>query len=156
MTLDLQIYSLSGERCCLQTDPDITVPELKTAIKAQMSIPERERQLFSGVEELGRTVFALTDLVGDEPLVLQLVRRDPQQARWLQEVRTQVRCRAPKWFKQAPVAARGDRDVMLAAVAQNWQCLSYATRELKADRQVILAGVSQNGYALKHASNELQ
>ena len=51
---------------------------------------------------------------------------------------------------------RADREVVLAAVAQNGYALRYASVELRADREVVLAAVAQDGDALQFASVELR
>jgi hypothetical protein len=51
---------------------------------------------------------------------------------------------------------QSDREVVLAAVAQNGRALEHASAELQGDREVVLAAVAQDGHALKHASAELQ
>ena len=45
---------------------------------------------------------------------------------------------------------RGDREVVLEAVSQNYYALQYASRE------VVLEAVRQNGRALLYANAELQ
>ena len=44
-----------------------------------------------------------------------------------------------------------DREVVLAAVAQNGYALRQASAELKANRKVVLVAVAKNGNALYHA-----
>ena len=51
---------------------------------------------------------------------------------------------------------RGDREVVMTAVAQNGWALIYATEELRRDREVVMTAVAQNGYALEHATEELR
>ena len=50
----------------------------------------------------------------------------------------------------------GDREVVLAAVAQHGNALEYAAAELTGDREVVLAAVAQNSLALMHAAAELK
>ena len=40
---------------------------------------------------------------------------------------------------------QGDREVVLAAVAQNWWTLQFATEEMRDDREVVMSAVAQNG-----------
>jgi hypothetical protein len=56
----------------------------------------------------------------------------------------------------APAELRGDRDIVLAAVAQDGNNLKYAAAELKRDREVVLAAVTRNGRALGSAAAELR
>ena len=51
---------------------------------------------------------------------------------------------------------QGDKEIVLAAVAQNAQALRYASLELQADKEVVLAAVTQCGWALGYASKTLQ
>jgi hypothetical protein len=44
---------------------------------------------------------------------------------------------------------RGDRDVVLAAVAQDGYSLIDASRELRCDREVAITAVRQTGNALR-------
>jgi hypothetical protein len=56
----------------------------------------------------------------------------------------------------ASAELQADREVELAAVAQNGRALRHASAELKADREVVLAAVAQDGSALQDASAELR
>jgi len=49
-----------------------------------------------------------------------------------------------------------DREVVLAAVAQNGYALEFASGNLKKDREVVLAAVAQNGHALHYTSEDLK
>jgi uncharacterized protein YdeI (YjbR/CyaY-like superfamily) len=51
----------------------------------------------------------------------------------------------------AAEALRADKEFMLAAVAQNGRALYFAAEALRADKQVVLAAVTQNGLALQYA-----
>ena len=51
---------------------------------------------------------------------------------------------------------RGDREIVLAAVAQDGCALHHAAAELRGDREVVLAAVAQNGNALRSAAAELK
>ena len=46
---------------------------------------------------------------------------------------------------------RNDREVVLAAVAQNGCALQYASEELRSDKEVVLTAVAQNGNVLNLA-----
>ena len=50
----------------------------------------------------------------------------------------------------------GDKEIVLAAVAQNAGALGYASLELQADKEVVLAAVAQCGLSLTYASLQLQ
>ena len=49
-----------------------------------------------------------------------------------------------------------DKDIVLAAVNQDWHALKYASPKLRNDRDVVLAAVSQDWRALFYASPELR
>ena len=55
----------------------------------------------------------------------------------------------------AAAELRGDREIVLAAVAQDGNALWYAEAELKGDREIVLAAVAQHGNALRYAAAEL-
>ena len=59
-------------------------------------------------------------------------------------------------LKHASEELWGDREFVLAAVANNGYALQYASEELWADREVVLAAVANNGLALRFASEELR
>jgi len=44
---------------------------------------------------------------------------------------------------------RGDREVVLAAVAQDGYSLIDASRELRCDREIVVTAVKQTGNALR-------
>ena len=48
-----------------------------------------------------------------------------------------------------------DKEVVLAAVAQDWRALVQAALALRADKEVVLAAVAQDGYALMFAESAL-
>ncbi len=48
---------------------------------------------------------------------------------------------------------KGDRELCMAAVAQNWQALGYASEEMKKDAKVLLAAVQKLG--LKIANTDM-
>ena len=51
---------------------------------------------------------------------------------------------------------KGDRELCMAAVAQDWQALQWAGEEMKGDRELCTATVAQNGRALEFANEELK
>jgi hypothetical protein len=55
----------------------------------------------------------------------------------------------------ASAELKNDKEVVLAAVAENGGALVHASAELKNDKEVVLAAVAQYGWALGHASVEL-
>merc|ERR1719258_911971 len=55
-------------------------------------------------------------------------------------------------LKEAPEEMKGDRELCMAAVTQNWQALQWASEEMKGDRELCTAAVAQNGEALQYCS----
>ena len=51
---------------------------------------------------------------------------------------------------------KGDREIVVAAVAQDGDALRHAAAELKGDREIVLAAVAQDRFALNMATAELQ
>eukprot|EP01043_Picozoa_sp_COSAG02_P075530 COSAG02_NODE_15618_length_1155_cov_0.929924_1_plen_279_part_00 len=51
---------------------------------------------------------------------------------------------------------QNDRDLMLAAVRVNGDCIEHISPDLKADREVVAEAVSAPGYQLMYAADELQ
>ena len=41
---------------------------------------------------------------------------------------------------------KGDRELCMAAVAQNGEALEWASDEMKGDRELCIAAVAQDGY----------
>jgi hypothetical protein len=51
---------------------------------------------------------------------------------------------------------RGDKEFVLAAVAQDGTAMEFASKELRCDRDVVLAAVAQHGRALMFAAEEMR
>ena len=51
---------------------------------------------------------------------------------------------------------KGDKEVVMAAVAQNGLALKWASNALKGDKEFVMAAVAQNGFALAYALNEFK
>ena len=49
-----------------------------------------------------------------------------------------------------------DRDILMAAVKQGGNALKFASEDLQKDRKIVMAAVNQNGWALRFASDILQ
>jgi hypothetical protein len=59
-------------------------------------------------------------------------------------------------LKEYPEELRGNREVALAAIKEDYDALRFASVELKSDKEVVLEAVKQSGYALEYASEALQ
>ena len=51
---------------------------------------------------------------------------------------------------------KGDREIVLAAVQQDWYSLQYAHDSLKGDREIVRAAVQQDGGSLEYADRQLE
>lgn len=75
---------------------------------------------------------------------------------WLQKV-AEAKGKAGMAFMGLPTVARADREVVLAAVAQDGRALQFASELLRADKEVVLAAITQSGFwALKGAGEALR
>lgn len=59
-------------------------------------------------------------------------------------------------LRDAPAALKADREVVLAAVANNGLALQFAAADVQADREIVLASVANDGYALLFAADALR
>merc|ERR1712125_87662 len=51
---------------------------------------------------------------------------------------------------------KGDRELCMAAVAQNWRALEWASQEMKGDRELCMAAVAHDWRALELVSKEMK
>lgn len=59
-------------------------------------------------------------------------------------------------FQVAPLSDKRNRELVLAAVRQDWHALKYATEDFRQDRKVVLAAVERDGRALRYAHANLR
>jgi len=155
--LELRINGLSGRICEITAQPSWTSEQVKEAVQKEIGVPMVEQRLFQNMEELAKES-SMHMFLGPLPcsdahsaaLDLTLVRRHPEQARWLDTV-------AADWkaLRSAPDWAKADREIVLAAVRQNGYTLQFASDELRADREVVSIAARQNGRALWFATGAL-
>ena len=62
----------------------------------------------------------------------------------------------PSAFEFAPEELRGDKDFVLAAVAQNGLAFKFASQKLKGDKDFVLAAIEKSSSAFIYASQELK
>ncbi|CAK0877323.1 unnamed protein product [Prorocentrum cordatum] len=140
MATEVRICGL-GSVCTLFAEPTWTVRRLKQAAQEATGVPARELRLLTGsrehgeLERLGGVLSARGDVACGAPLELSCVRRCPEQARWLEAVAADA---TGDFLGEAPAHVRADREVVLAAVAQNGRALAHACDELRGDREVVL------------------
>mmetsp|Transcript_38407 Transcript_38407/g.105786 ORF Transcript_38407/g.105786 Transcript_38407/m.105786 type:complete len:335 (-) Transcript_38407:115-1119(-) len=157
----LSISGISGvySLCDLRADSLWTTADVKAAVEVLADVPMREQRLFFGQEEL-RDAWTLGkqlphSAVGQKhPLNLLLVRRAPEQAKWLEIVRE-----AHEWsvlLATAPDWILGDAEVLTRAIERHGCALQFASEELRGDRRMVLQAVRKNGTALRFAAEELR
>lgn len=174
--VEVRVATLGGHLCTVHLGIGAGVATLKAAVEAQTGIPATAQRLLRGTMELvsdwpslpGSPPGASAELlrpdaetdVEDEarlqPLELSLVRRPAEQARWLEELARGSPFGARSWLKQAPEAARRDREVVYLAVRRNPAALEFAGQELKRERALVLLAVAAHGHNLRFASPELR
>ena len=59
------------------------------------------------------------------------------------------------FLQHASLTLRGDRDIIMAAVAQNGCALRFATDDLRGDQDIAFIAVSNAGSALQDADEVL-
>ena len=64
--------------------------------------------------------------------------------------------KSSKALQFASKVLKADRNIVLAAVAQDGRALEYASEELKRDREVVLAAVAQDGRSLENSHETLK
>mmetsp|Transcript_112242 Transcript_112242/g.177482 ORF Transcript_112242/g.177482 Transcript_112242/m.177482 type:complete len:230 (+) Transcript_112242:81-770(+) len=151
MTRDVSVVNMGGTLCTIAVDSTLTVEGAKAAIEAAASIPASEQRLLADTCELYRDdQIVLNALAAASADLLSLVRRQREQAKWLEQVKQDGML-----LKCAPAAIQADREIVLAAVRQGGLALQYAAPELRADREIVLASVQQWGNALRYATGGL-
>mmetsp|Transcript_150576 Transcript_150576/g.484175 ORF Transcript_150576/g.484175 Transcript_150576/m.484175 type:complete len:1049 (+) Transcript_150576:74-3220(+) len=173
--VEVVVIGLAGEICRFVARPSWAVSDAKNAIEAATAICPRQQRLVAGVVEL-RDDDKLGAFLVEDTAYLTLVKRSPEQARWLdladkdwsqlldapadvwadfEVVRIAVsRC---GWaLKHAVPELRGDPEVVLDAVRQNGLSLQFAAAALKADRTIAVAAAVQCGRALDFVVPELR
>jgi len=85
---------------------------------------------------------------------LLLLRRDWEQAQWLQDIATGTALS----LQDAPDNIRSDREVVVAAVRHLGNNLIYASEELRDDKEIALLASSSPGFGgvYQHLSTELR
>lgn len=59
-------------------------------------------------------------------------------------------------FQVAPLSDKRNRELVLAAVRQDWHALKYATEEFRQDKAIVLAALERDGRALRYAHANLR
>ncbi|CAE7641766.1 unnamed protein product, partial [Symbiodinium pilosum] len=175
------VNGLAGELCRVKVEKHWSLRQVKNSIQEATEIPVMCQQLL-----LQRQVLADDELcvgsLGLSNLELNLLQRSPMQAKLLQSLRNARPQRAGLLIgaaqdrdialdKEIVLAAvqndpdclddleqiwQGDRDVVAAAVQQTGSALQFATAEMKHDRELVKKAVQQDGDALQYASEALR
>jgi len=165
----VQVSNAGGPLCVIAADKQMTTEEVKVAIESSTGIPAMAQRLHFGVEEL-RGTGNLGSLLSakekekeedeaaeeEQSIELLLVRRSEDQTRWLEQVKQAGPEGVCDWLEEAPPAAQEDPEVVLAAVAQNWAAMKFASAELRADPEFMLAALAQDRQAFVYAAAELK
>ncbi|CAK9026178.1 Uncharacterized protein SCF082_LOCUS17376 [Durusdinium trenchii] len=140
--------------CQVVCNSNSSIREVKRLFEAETGIPATELRLFLGDKEL-RDLQRLGNLQGtncDSSVELSFLRREPEQAKWLEAV---VSDDDGSFLAEAPSYIRADREVVMAAVMQNGRALEFASEKLRADREIVLLAVDEDPNAFQFASSEL-
>ena len=49
---------------------------------------------------------------------------------------------------------RGDPEIVMQAIAQRWEALQFASEELRGDRKIVMQAIVQSGWALEFRSGD--
>jgi len=150
MAMELRIATLDGTVLEVAAEHHWRVADLKAELGEVTGLPSRELRLIGGLVELKDDAELLDALAGAAPPPAPL-RRPPEQAYWLEEVRSDGRK-----LKDAPPHIKADQEVVLAAVKGNWSAFRSASEELRADPEVVLSAIQENGNVFRYASPALQ
>lgn len=159
MSCEFRINRPSGFLCTVRYGP-ACVRSLRAAIEAQTGIAARAQRLICGTQEI--TEYALlADFCSGvantgAPLEVLLLQRSAEQVEWLEHIDTLQPHMVVAWLREAPAAAREDRDVVMAAVRLSGIALQYASPELRSDREVVLTAMRGMHSAFQYVTPELR
>ena len=137
--------------CTFPCDATSAIRDVKRLIESETGIPARELRIYFGEREL-RDSEKPRQIVETDELELSFLRRDPEQAQWLEAV---LQDPDGTFVAEAPDHIRDDSEVMLAAVMQNGRALEFASDRLKADRGVVLQALLEDAAAFRFAATSL-
>jgi len=138
--LEIVVNSLAGELCSVFADCGCSVADVKELIAEKTGIPVPEQRLLASGCELGDTDKLSTVMTRPSRSAVELLalRRDSQQAKWLQIVSDAF---DPRMLVDAPEDVRNDREVVLAAVRHSGDEIRHASEDLRADRDLAWVAV---------------
>lgn len=149
--IHLQVHSLGGNLLVDATvESNSLLSDVKDIVEEQTGISFYEQSLLLGSTQLLNTQM-LGTLAAQEMLQLTLIRRDRDQALWLELLSNDG-----LQLENAPESRRSDRELVLAAVTQCGSALRFATMDLRADFDIVLQAVKNHGDAFLFASSDLR
>ena len=137
---------------CTFSCPSLSsVRDVKSFIEKETDIPSRELRVCFQERELkdSEKLIGITQPDDLCELELSFLRRDPEQARWLEAV---MQDPDGSFLAEAPSSIRDDGEVVLAAVMQNGRALQFASDRLRSDRFVVLQALEEDSSAFKFAA----
>jgi len=147
-----------GQRICtIMVDLADDVRALKKEIENRLKVSEFLQELELGGKELRDRVLVSTFVPAEGSVEVQLRRRRPEIADWLEKLREDNMKKRPKLcLSEAPPELLAARDFVLPAVEQHPRALEYVAESLRAERDVVIAAVSEAGKLLEFAAPALQ
>ena len=137
--------------CTFPCEARSAIRDVKVLIEGETGIPARELRICFGEREL-RDGEKLSEIVETDELDLSFLRRDPEQALWLELV---MQDPDGTFLAEAPSHIRDDSEVVLAAVMQNGKALEFASDRLRCAREVVLQSLEEDSAAFGFASPSL-
>ena len=134
--------------CMFSCPADSSVKDAKALIESETDIPRSELRICFGEREL-RDVEKLDKLIELDELELSFLRRDPEQARWLEAAMQDA---DSTFLSEAPSNIRDDHEVVLAAVMQNGEALKFASDRLRSDKLIVLQAIEEDARAFRYAA----
>eukprot|EP00413_Alexandrium_margalefii_P049239 CAMPEP_0204609338 /NCGR_PEP_ID=MMETSP0661-20131031/60854_1 /ASSEMBLY_ACC=CAM_ASM_000606 /TAXON_ID=109239 /ORGANISM="Alexandrium margalefi, Strain AMGDE01CS-322" /LENGTH=281 /DNA_ID=CAMNT_0051620991 /DNA_START=85 /DNA_END=930 /DNA_ORIENTATION=+ len=156
-----EVVGVSGALCAFECPSHMDVARLMQLVEDGTGTPVDDQRLLVGTRELRELDEIMDDLPKDAS-TLTLVRRPPEHAAWIRQMR-EVAGRSPSAMRALamPAEAWGVFDVALAAVSVNGSAFRWVADELRAHPQVLLAALThlpkgfEIGEVFDHASDDL-
>ena len=133
--------------CMFSCPADSSIKDAKALIERETDIPRSELRICLGERE-PRDVEKLDKLTELDELELSFLRRDPEQARWLEAMQDAD----ATFLSEAPPNIRDDHEVVLAAVMQNGEALKFASDRLRSDKLIVLQAIEEDARAFRYAA----
>jgi len=141
MSLEVEVSLLSGDTQSLQASDAETIGGIKRKLQELTGIPVHEQRILGACG----MVLGNSELLGaastGNAAFLTLIRRDPEQARWLEKVEA-------NWLalKDAPVDIRACEEAILSAMQQNDIAFWFAPAQLCSKPSFIVSVKKRKGW----------